>query len=173
LALVSERIEGTRDLATLLEGERRGEGQPRERQQLTRELGQTLRTLHELGFEHVDLQLRNLLARSTAPDGQRLWVIDLDRSRLGPPLPTSVRERNLARLIRSARRRNERGAPVLTATDLARLLIAYAGRDAWRTWLAEVEARGQRSTWRHRLGWWLEQRAGADPATRDGTAKIR
>lgn len=173
LALVSERVPASRDLATVMERHRAGEGEPLERHQLIRELGSLLRSLHDFGFEHVDLQLRNLLARREAPSGARLWIIDLDRSRLGPPLVRQVRERNLARLLRSARRRDRRGTPILASTDLVRLLIAYAGRDHWREWHARLESRAERTAWRHRLGWWLERRAGANPSARDGSATIR
>ena len=79
---------------------------------------------------------------------------------------------NLARLARSAERRSLRGRPVLTRTDLVRLLRAYAGEADWRPWVEGVAGRRRQSRWRHQLGWWLERVVGADPARRDGSARI-
>jgi tRNA A-37 threonylcarbamoyl transferase component Bud32 len=172
LSLVTERVEGARDLATLFEQARQGEVPQGLRADLARELGSALSEWHELGLEHVDLQLRNLLVDLDAPPGERLWLIDLDRSRFGDALARRARERNLERLLRSALRRDRRGAPVLTSSDLARVLRSYAGDRDWRGWARRLSRRSARGAWRHRLGWWLERRAGADPARRDGTAAV-
>ncbi|MHC4263966.1 MAG: lipopolysaccharide kinase InaA family protein [Planctomycetota bacterium] len=172
LALVSERVENSTDLATLVESFRRGEHDLLGLRATIRSLGVMLRQLHDLGLEHVDLQLRNILSAPDSEGESELWIIDLDRSRLGRPLDREKRLANLARLARSAERRSLRGRPVLTRTDLVRLLRAYAGEADWRPWVEGVAGRRRQDRWRHQLGWWLEKVVGADPARRDGSARI-
>jgi 3-deoxy-D-manno-octulosonic acid kinase len=69
------------------------------------ELGQVMgevRKMHDVGVEHRDLNLGNLLLR-TEPDSEpRAWVLDLDRARLHTgPLRFRLRQRALRRLERS------------------------------------------------------------------------
>jgi 3-deoxy-D-manno-octulosonic acid kinase len=71
---------------------------------------QAVRTMHDRGIEHADLNLGNVLVQDLAP-GLRGFVVDLDRARLHPgPVSASVRDRGLARLVRSYRKNfGERG----------------------------------------------------------------
>jgi tRNA A-37 threonylcarbamoyl transferase component Bud32 len=174
LDLISVRLEGARDLATEMELLRSGGATVRHRQQVTAALGRLLGELHRAGLAHADLQLRNLLhvprATSAVPE---LWIIDLDRSQLAASLAPAARAANLSRLVRNALRRDGRGRPVLARTDLARLLRAYSAPESWRPWWRAVVSHLAKTGFRHRLGWWLEARVGADPARRDGAARVR
>ncbi len=183
LELVSERVEGARDLGTWLEALRERTIKTRERRSVARALGAMLARAHNLGLAHADLQPRNVLVVPRA-GGWELLLIDLDRSELTARLNGTARHRNLARLFRAVVRREARGRPFLARADVMRVLASYRaalaadpGRAAdvgtlhaeWNG-VAHAHAAALR---RHRLGWWLERRMGADPAARDGSARVR
>jgi tRNA A-37 threonylcarbamoyl transferase component Bud32 len=81
------------------------------------ELGRMARRLHDAGFWHRDLSSGNVLLRC-GPDGAptALYLIDLNRTRMGRRLSTSERMRDLSRM------------PILRREDQERFLAAY--RDA-------------------------------------------
>ncbi|HEX2223425.1 MAG TPA: lipopolysaccharide kinase InaA family protein [Thermoanaerobaculia bacterium] len=81
------------------------------------ELGRTVRRLHEAGIWHRDLSVGNVLLRP-APDGapEALYLIDLNRSRVGPKPGLTERVRDLTRLN------------VLRPEHQERLLTAYWGQ---------------------------------------------
>jgi len=80
------------------------------------ELGRMARRLHDAGFWHRDLSSGNVLLRC-APDGvlTALYLIDLNRTRMGRRLSTSERMRDLSRM------------PILRQEDQERFLAAYQG----------------------------------------------
>ena len=80
------------------------------------ELGRTVRRLHEAGIWHRDLSVGNVLLRP-GPDGapEALYLIDLNRSRVGPRPGLTERVRDLTRLN------------VLLPEHQERLLAAYWG----------------------------------------------
>ncbi len=87
-------LTGSRDLAEQLAGE------GTDWQALVEEAGRAIGRLHARGFEHQDLNLRNLLVT-----GQQVRVIDFDRIRHHPePLADNLRARALLRLDRSVRK---------------------------------------------------------------------
>ena len=95
--------------------------------------GVVLRRLHDAGFEHPDLHLKNVLL---APEGA-LYVLDLDRVRRLPSLSRERRLAGLFRFDRYAEKQAARGRPVSRA-DRLRVLRAYAGED----WPGREELRG-------------------------------
>jgi 3-deoxy-D-manno-octulosonic acid kinase len=172
LALVSARVEGGIDGAHVLERMRRGELAHSERRRVFVTAGALIGRLHAAGLWHADLNPRNLLF---SPDHASAWILDLDRSRIGPPLAPRRRLDNLRRLYRSVRRREARGRSFLRRGDYLRFLRAYLGAaDPARSWRADwvaLLARERRRAPLHRLGWWLEERLGAGPERRDGEAR--
>jgi tRNA A-37 threonylcarbamoyl transferase component Bud32 len=62
-------------------------------------LGKTLRRLHDAGFWHRDMSGGNLLLRF-GPEGRpsEIYLVDLNRTRIGRPPTTSERLRDLSRL---------------------------------------------------------------------------
>jgi tRNA A-37 threonylcarbamoyl transferase component Bud32 len=80
------------------------------------ELGRTVRKLHDAGFWHRDLSSGNILLR-TGPDGAPadLYLIDLNRTRMGRRLSTSERLRDLSRM------------PLFRSEDQERFLASYWG----------------------------------------------
>ncbi|HKV53393.1 MAG TPA: lipopolysaccharide kinase InaA family protein [Candidatus Binataceae bacterium] len=66
-------------------------------------------TMHRQGLIHADLNLHNLLV-TTAGERFNVVILDLDKARLVPgAVSAAMRERNLARLRRSARKLDPRG----------------------------------------------------------------
>ena len=169
LELVSRRVESVVDLAQVLERLRKRELVRRRVAPLLVELGRFLRRLHDEGLYHADLQPANLLVNRAALEGEdiELWVLDLDRSRLGPPLAISERCTNLARLLRHVLRRSEEQGPSLARTDWVRVLRGYEPQPSSRPelWGGIDEALTQ-DLGRHRAGWWLERRLGRDASRR-------
>jgi len=160
---------GALDLGTWLGRRRLGVVSPRAAQRVARAAGKLIARLHEVGFQHADLQPANLFVlgdpTATMPV---MYALDLDGSRFLPDLDARARHQNLARLWRHVRRREELYGPSHSRTDRARLLRAWAqnsrrgarpegARALWRAaWTAidQIEARGR--LW-HRLGWSIER----------------
>lgn len=122
-----------RDLHEILSGARERSA----RCILARAVGAAVARLHDAGFEHRDLQVRNILA---AGPEQRIVVVDLDRAgfRRGP-LSARRRARNLGRLFRSVVKTGLWGEP-LGKREVAAFLGGYTGgrrtlRDELRAWL--------------------------------------
>ena len=61
-----------------------------------RRCGAALRQMHDAGFIHADLQIRNILIADSGP-----YIIDLDKARQCSSVSPSAREINLVRLSRS------------------------------------------------------------------------
>ena len=69
-----------------------------------------VRALNAAGARHHDLNVKNILI-APGKVGLEAWVLDVDRVEFSRPDDSSVREGNVARLLRSARKwRDERGA---------------------------------------------------------------
>jgi hypothetical protein len=105
---------------------------PARRRAVLAAAGRAVRALHDAGFEHPDIHLKNLLV---APDG-RVLVVDLDGVRRHAELPRATRLAGLFRFDRFAAKQAARGLAV-SRTDRLRVLKAYAGRD----WPAKDELR--------------------------------
>ncbi|MBI3725804.1 hypothetical protein HY251_17900 [bacterium] len=121
-ALATREVQDGRDLERVLR-EARGD----ERRALIAAAGDAVRRLHDAGFDHADLNLKNVLVRA-GPGGPALAVVlDLDRGRLREALTTSARRRNLVRLLRSFWKLFVRaGASAASPRDPFRFARAYA-----------------------------------------------
>lgn len=87
-------------------------------------LARGLRSLHDSGLEHPDLNLGNVLVVASATPREVVFV-DLDRARfVGRPLSERVRRRGLGRLRRSAAKLDPRGR-WLPASALDRMEALY------------------------------------------------
>jgi len=146
--LITEFLPGAIDLLRFLAAR----GDPKDRMAILRRAGENLRRLHDLGVFHADLQLENLLVR----EGE-VYVIDLDRSRQRPPLPPSLRLKNLLRLLRSAEKAMRAGRISLSPREVLTFWRAYSQGDIL---LQRELGRSlrllplRRLIWR--LGWFLE-----------------
>jgi 3-deoxy-D-manno-octulosonic acid kinase len=88
--------------------------------------GRTVRRFHDAGGWHADLHVANLLVRET--QGPEIWIIDLDRARVGPPPDPRARMSQLMRLYRSLRKRGLLAAAG-GARGCATFLSGYADGD--------------------------------------------
>jgi 3-deoxy-D-manno-octulosonic acid kinase len=71
---------------------------PEEAPSICRQIGETIRRMHDLGVYHADLQVKNILVRR---DNREVLFIDFDNARRGNRLSAIARARNLLRLRRS------------------------------------------------------------------------
>jgi 3-deoxy-D-manno-octulosonic acid kinase len=71
---------------------------PEEAPSIYRQIGETIRRMHDLGVYHADLQVKNILVRR---DNREVLFIDFDNARRGNRLSAIARARNLLRLRRS------------------------------------------------------------------------
>jgi len=158
LALATRRIGGARDLESFLVDVRAGRRSRRDLRASLPAFGALVARLHEIGFLHADLTPKNVLVEDRADGPSRLWLIDLDRSRVEVPLSEADRRDNLRRLWRFVDRREQRDGRALTRADVARFLIAYeADRDRRRSlWRAIERDHGRRAIW-HRIAWFLDR----------------
>jgi tRNA A-37 threonylcarbamoyl transferase component Bud32 len=135
-----------------LDAERRS----RIRQRLADELGQLVARIHDAGILHNDFHTGNILVRLDPGDDIRLYLIDLNAVRLGPPLDHARSIDNLVML-------NSWFVLHVNRTDRLRFWKAYflarcmgtwaGGRRACRDHLylaAEIERR----TWQFNLAFW-------------------
>jgi len=154
--LVTEEIDGAIDLGAYL---RSLPAAPTreiavERREVADALGKAVRTMHDAGLHHADLQVKNILLRRTTT-GVEVFFIDLDKSSLrAGPLPGRLRARNLMRLNRSALKMRLVPPPV-DDDDRRRFLAAYR---AGGSTLGDVPAllrRCRRHAAWHAVGWRL------------------
>lgn len=115
LDLLLREIPGAERMSDLL---RRWSG--RRRARLLREAAAAVRSLHDLGVYHGDLNVENILH---SPSG--IHLVDFDQAKRKEP-DVSMRIRDLRRLHRSAIKRR---LP-LYRTDLVRFALSYSGEDA-------------------------------------------
>ncbi len=93
------------------------------KRKMIRDSGLLLHQFHRAGFFHQDLQLKNILVA-----GDRILIIDFDRSYGKPVLTARERMKNLLRLNRSVEKWRRSGLPI-SRTDRWRFFSAYAGED--------------------------------------------
>lgn len=118
--VATERVDGT-DLFTLVFGPVPLPGEVRE--MLLRAVARAVRRLHDAGWVHEDLQLRNVLVsgpRSPSPDP---WFLDVDTCR--PARGEGDRRANLRRFFRSWAKWNARQGARLGPDDVAIFNAAY------------------------------------------------
>ena len=93
------------------------------KRKMIRDSGLLLRQFHQTGFFHQDLQLKNIIVA-----GDRILIIDFDRSYGKPVLTDRERMKNLLRLNRSVVKWKRSGLTI-SRTDLWRFFSAYADSD--------------------------------------------
>ncbi len=111
-----------RDLATIAFGPAAPAGASRTA--LLGSVGRAVRRLHDAGYVHPDLQLRNVLVSEGAAPA--VTLLDVDTCRRVPGGDSGARERNLRRFYRSWEKWNERQGARLTPSDRAAFEAAYA-----------------------------------------------
>ena len=126
--VATERVDGT-DLFTLFFGQNPPEGDSRSA--VFRAVGALVRKLHNAGYVHPDLQLRNVLVSPLSSHSSPLtWLLDVDTCRSISPRDDASRRANLARFRRSWDKWNALEGSHLTDDDLAAFMDCYEGRTA-------------------------------------------
>jgi len=173
--LATVKLEDAESLAVRIEQVGLGGSRIRERNDLLGRAGAAVRLAHDLGLDHCDLNIGNILIRMETrmpggrsdgplvPDGiadaPGAWLIDLGLSRIGASLSPGRRASNLVRLLRSAEKHMGRDAR--RGRDAAAFLHGYLaagdyrGRALRRPLLAAIRRRLPAITV-HRLGWALQ-----------------
>jgi len=157
LALATRRIPRAQDVESHLVRARSDSAQRASLRPILAALGAFVARLHALGFLHADLTTKNVLVELRPDGAPRLWLLDLDRSRIVAPLPPERARTNLRRLWRFVERREERDGRALTRTDVARFLRAYEPdrRRRHALWRDIAREHAHTRLW-HRLGWIVE-----------------
>jgi 3-deoxy-D-manno-octulosonic acid kinase len=88
-------------------------------------LGRLVRRLHDLGYVHPDLQLRNLLLTEATGSAPQAWLLDVDTCRPMRGDRDAERAHNLDRFYRSWAKWNQLRGPRLTDVDRALFSAAY------------------------------------------------
>ncbi len=120
--VVTAAVEGV-DLVELFFGPAPPTGAAREA--VLGALGALVRRLHDAGFVHPDLQLRNLLVRGADGPRPEAWLLDVDTCRPIRADGDADRARNLDRLYRSWAKWNRLRGERLTPRDRAVFSAAY------------------------------------------------
>ncbi len=128
---------------------------------VARSAGKSIRSLHDAGVFHADLNMHNLLVAPAAEggDGLGVSVIDLDGSRIEPTLGRGARAANLARLLRHAVKNSLHCSVDLPALGRA-LLEGYCGDGDRMTIESRVVSILKRTLPLHRISWRMQ---GIDP----------
>jgi 3-deoxy-D-manno-octulosonic acid kinase len=87
--------------------------------------GRLVRRLHDAGFVHPDLQLRNVLVAGSASPAAEAWLLDVDTCREIGRDGDAARARNLERFYRSWAKWNALRGLRLTAADRAAFSASY------------------------------------------------
>jgi len=117
------------------------------------ETAQAIARMHELGIDHGDLHLRNILLQ-IRPDGAvHVFLIDFDKSSCVDSLNRGRRVRNLMRLFRSVVKEPDL-AGTFTTRDVERFLLAYFRRDRSKRKSAAGTFRRHAVLLRVHRAWW-------------------
>jgi len=124
--LVTREIKEGKDFATYLKEIRQPLTREKivEKRSVIKVVGALVRSMHEAGIFHGDLNLKNIILQTTDPQNIKGYLIDFDKSFLRSHLKENLRTRNLLRLNRSAEKFKKQGLPI-TRTDALRFLSAY------------------------------------------------
>lgn len=128
--VATQRVDG-RDLAAIFFGDQPPAGEPRAL--VLRAAGSCVRHLHDAGFVHPDLQLRNVLIApepGAAPSVYRpaAWLLDVDTVEAIAPTDAAARHGNLARFDRSWAKWNAQHGVRLTPDDRVEFRQGYESK---------------------------------------------
>jgi 3-deoxy-D-manno-octulosonic acid kinase len=119
--VATREVAGARDLAATLERER----DPGAVREAVRVVAKLLARMAVAGARHPDLNVRNVLLTRDDNGQREAWLLDVDRVWFDLPRHPRVREANLSRFARSARKLREREGLPMGDGELA-LLAALA-----------------------------------------------
>jgi tRNA A-37 threonylcarbamoyl transferase component Bud32 len=127
--LITRELTGCSDLPSFL-GAAHGEAAEerfRNKRTLLARIARAVRAMHDRGFYHGDLNLKNILINAERPN--TVYIIDWDKSHETRNLSLVQRSSNMVRFCRSMEKLREQGL-ALTERDQLFFLQAYWGKDA-------------------------------------------
>lgn len=125
--LISKELSSCRDLPAFLKmvAENAEHRMHKEKREVLARVAAAIRFMHDKGFYHGDLNLKNFLI--DVADNKKVYIIDWDKSRLKTALKLSDRRKNILRFCRSMEKLRLQGLPI-TKRDQLFFLAAY-----WQT----------------------------------------
>ena len=94
----------------------------KKKEQVLIKTAETVKIMHDKGFLHADLNMKNILINSLNPEN--IFIIDWDKSVLKNSLSESEKSSNIIRFCRSMEKLKQHGIPV-TANDQELFVYAY------------------------------------------------
>jgi len=128
--LITRELTGCKDLPSFLSATRgeTSEERFRNKRELLARIAQAVRTMHDRGFYHGDLNLKNILI--DAEHQNAIYIIDWDKSLAQNEIISAAqRSSNMVRCCRSMEKMKEQGLG-LTERDQLFFLRSYWGEDA-------------------------------------------
>jgi tRNA A-37 threonylcarbamoyl transferase component Bud32 len=153
--LVTEEADGARDLAALAGEAGEKPGAASELRGASRACGAAVRKMHDAGFLHADLNLKNLIVCDEG-DGTTARILDWDLSSRLSALSRRARMKNLMRMDRSARKLASKGLTIPLKERLRFLKHYFISGGIDRPSRAELRSWARRS-WIHRIAWWVSR----------------
>lgn len=120
--LMSKELSSCRDLPSYLSELALGKTFFSDKRKLLKKTAEAICLMHDKGFFHGDLNMKNILADTASP--HNLYIIDWDKSRHAERLKLSERRANILRFCRSMAKLARKGVP-LTERDQAFFLSVY------------------------------------------------
>jgi tRNA A-37 threonylcarbamoyl transferase component Bud32 len=146
--LITTYLATATDLISYLDQEPQGE----RRRRVIEKTGEAVKRMHQAGIYHADLHLKNFLVGNR---GQKVYLIDFDKSASFAHLSPSRRIKNLMRVDRSAEKLKRLGLS-LTERDERHFCRAYAAGDKEiRPYLKVYHERYRWYQLLYRWGWWI------------------
>lgn len=126
--LISRELPSARDLPTVLGTATMSPDEARflKKRAIFAKVAHAIRSMHDRGFYHGDLNLKNILVDTDNED--TVYILDWDKSWYKEKLSQTERSRNVLRFCRSMTKLKEKGLP-FTERDQLFFLRAYWGDD--------------------------------------------
>ena len=126
--LITRELSGCKDLPAFLNTARGGSAEEkfRQRRTLLARAARAIRAMHDRGFYHGDLNLKNILI--DAEHQNTVYIIDWDKSRAQENISLAQRSSNMVRCCRSMIKLSRQGL-ALTERDQLFFLASYWGED--------------------------------------------
>ncbi len=120
--LFTRELPGCIDLPAYLRGRAAADGFSEEKQAVLERAAAAVRLMHDRGFFHADLNMKNILVDAARPES--LYIIDWDKSQRFDLLSDARRMANIVRFCRSMIKLAGKGVPVYEE-DTQLFLRAY------------------------------------------------
>lgn len=158
--IITRYLEDVHDLAAVLLHIK----DERKRRAAMREAGRVIRVMHDRGFDHPDLNIKNVLVRFRESEVEA-WVIDFDRGHfVAGSLDEGARLSNLMRLIRSFVKFQKKAPGAVTFREPLELAHGYfAGEPKQRKAFLNLARKALKNSLRIRLTSWRTKADGSWP----------